>query len=487
MTDKNVPQLIEALDAFEDGIYIITKKFKIIYMNKALKKTFGNGLGRTCYEFIGNEKTVCPWCHHGKIFDEGKNHYEEIFIPNVNKSFYFIEVPVTNIDGSRAKMSVLRDISEKKKQEEKLKVSEQDYKRLFEHAGCGVFISSQEGRFLDVNPALLKMLGYTEKSEFLKIDLATDLYLKREHRVVYQQLIEKKGSVIDYELKWKRKDGTPIEVLLTSHVRCDSDDNILGYEGIVVDLGERLRMERKLNETRQHLIQSEKLAAMGRLTSQIAHELNNPLFGIMNTLELMKTEITPQNKRRRLLDLSIDEAARLAEMLKKMLSFSRPDQMVQVHMNINSVVEEMVLLYEKNFKENNIQFKAILEEDLSIIYASKDQMRQLFLNMISNAKDAMPNGGTLRIETRSLGDFIEIIISDTGTGIEEAHIGKIFDSFFTTKKDRVKGVGLGLSVCYKFIKDHNGDIRVVSTPGEGTTFVITLPVSKDTPERIESF
>jgi two-component system NtrC family sensor kinase len=246
-------------------------------------------------------------------------------------------------------------------------------------------------------------------------------------------------------------------------------------------------MERKLNETRQHLLQSEKLAAMGRLTSQIAHELNNPLFGIMNTLELMKTEITPQNKRRRLLDLSIDETARLAEMLKKMLSFSRPDQMVQVHMNINSVVEEIVLLYEKSFKENDIQLNAILEDDLSIIYASKDQMRQLFLNMLSNAKDAMPNGGTLRIETRSVEDAIEIIISDTGTGIDEAHIGKIFDSFFTTKKDRVKGVGLGLSVCYKFIKDHNGDISVFSKPGEGTTFVITLPVSKDVPERIASF
>jgi two-component system NtrC family sensor kinase len=125
----------------------------------------------------------------------------------------------------------------------------------------------------------------------------------------------------------------------------------------------------------------------------------------------------------------------------------------------------------------------ILEEDLNIIYASKDQMRQLFLNMLSNAKDAMPNGGTLRIETRSLEDSIEIIISDTGTGIEEAHIGKIFDSFFSTKKDRVKGVGLGLSVCYKFIKDHNGDISVFSKPGEGTTFVITLPVSKDAPGR----
>ena len=114
-----------------------------------------------------------------------------------------------------------------------------------------------------------------------------------------------------------------------------------------------------------------------------------------------------------------------------------------------------------------------------MVYASKGQLRQVFLNMFSNAMDAMPDGGTLSVTTTVRADKIQIVISDTGAGIKQEHIEKIFDSFFTTKTDSVKGVGLGLSVCYGFIKEHDGDIQVESEPGTGTSFIISLPVSKD--------
>jgi PAS domain S-box-containing protein len=487
MPENNVPQLIEALEAFEDGIYIINKEYTIVYMNKAMKQIFGNGVKKKCYEFINKEKNVCPWCHYDKVFKNGNNHYGEIFIPSAEKSFYFIEVPVTDTNGDRVKMSILRDITREKKQAQKLKTSEEDYKRLFEHAGCGVYRSSKQGKFIDVNPALLNMLGYSDKKAFLKLDLATDLYLKPEHRRAYQDIVETKGGVINYEVEWKRQDGSIAEVMLTSNVLYDTGGAVLGYEGFVVDLGEKIKMERKLSETRQQLLQSEKLAAMGRLTSQIAHELNNPLFGIMNTLELMKTEISPQNKRRRLLDLSLTETVRLADMLKKMISFSRPDQEAKANININTVLEEIMLLYEKKFKENSIKYNASLTQITGIVHASKGQLRQVFLNMFSNAMDAMPNGGTLSVTTTVRADKIRILISDTGSGIKQEHKEKIFDSFFTTKTDSVKGVGLGLSVCYGFIKEHDGDIQVESEPGTGTSFVISLPVRKDAIAVRESF
>lgn len=479
MPENNVPQLIEALEAFEDGIYIIKKDYTLVYMNKALKRIFGNGVKKKCYEFINKESNICPWCHYDKVFNKGKNHYGEILIPAVEKSFYFVEVPVTSANGSRLKMSILRDITQKKQQAEKLRTSEEDYKRLFEHAGCGVYRSSKQGKFLDVNPALLTMLGYSDKDSFLKLDLATDLYLTPEHRSTYQDIVEKKGGVVNYEVEWKRKDGSIAEVMLTSNVRYDSTGAVAGYEGFVVDLSERIKMEHKLNETRQQLLQSEKLAAMGRLTSQLAHEINNPLFGIMNTLELMKTEISPQNKRRRLLDLSLSETVRLADMLKKMISFSRPDQEAKANIDIHSILEEIMLLYGKKLKENSIKYKVTLKKNPCLVYASKGQLRQVFLNMFSNAMDAMPDGGMLSVETSARADKVQILISDTGTGIKQEHIEKIFDSFFTTKTDSVKGVGLGLSVCYGFIKEQNGDIQVESQPGSGTTFIISLPVGKD--------
>ncbi len=225
------------------------------------------------------------------------------------------------------------------------------------------------------------------------------------------------------------------------------------------------------------MLQSEKLAAMGRLTSQIAHELNNPLFGIMNTLELMKTEISPDNKRRRLLDMSLSEIERLADMLKKMLSFSKPDQDKRIEIDINVIIDELMMLYEKRFRENSIKVSFDLVEDPGAIIASRDQLRQVFINMFSNAMYAMPDGGSLDISTEVVSGKLFIIIQDTGTGIKPEHMKKIFDSFFTTKKESVQGVGLGLSVCYGFIKDHGGDIIVESEEGQWTKFVIMLPIA----------
>ena len=223
---------------------------------------------------------------------------------------------------------------------------------------------------------------------------------------------------------------------------------------------------------------------MGRLTSQIAHELNNPLYGIMNTLELLKTEISPQSKRRKILEMALSETVRLSEMLRKMLSFSKPDEEKRQPSDINMILDEILLLHEKQLREHSINMSVSLEKNLGEVYASKNQLRQVFLNMISNARDAMPDGGTLTVATTDVDDNIHIEISDTGTGIREENLNKIFDAFFTTK-DSIKGVGLGLSVCYGFIRDHGGDIKVTSHIGSGTTFTIILPVHKEVAENEE--
>jgi two-component system NtrC family sensor kinase len=203
--------------------------------------------------------------------------------------------------------------------------------------------------------------------------------------------------------------------------------------------------------------------------------LNNPLYGIMNTLELLKTEIAPENRRRKILEMALSETVRLSDLLRKMLSFSKPDQEERHPVDVNSILDEILLLHEKQLKENDIQIDYRLNEGLGRVNASKNQLRQVFLNMVANARDAMNNGGTLTVTTGGDDRKVVIDIEDTGMGIREEHLSKIFDSFFTTKGE-VKGVGLGLSVCYGFIKDHGGDIQVDSQEGSGTTFTITLPI-----------
>ncbi|MBW2606049.1 MAG: PAS domain S-box protein [Deltaproteobacteria bacterium] len=512
-----------------------------------------------------------------------------------------------------------------------------NYKKLFENLACGVYSSSKEGKFLDANPAMLKMLGYESLDSFLKVDIQ-DIYLVPDKRRTFQEIIDREGYVANYEADLICKDGNIISVLITSSGRFDQDGKITGYEGIVIDqskkkqkekelkkahdylqgkvigyegiianqyqhkqmekelkkahdllnkviqsspnmivvtdlngniilmnrvaekiLGckvdgvvsranienyypegmaeevmemvrgpeyggkgklisypvvninrdgeavegnlaaailydangnetacvqifvdftERLLMERKLRQIEKQLLQSEKLAAMGRLTSQIAHELNNPLYGIMNTMELLKTEISPESKRRKILDMALSETVRLSDLLRKMLSLSKPDQKERKPVDINEILDEILLLHEKQLQERNIRISSTFAPGLGKVYASKDQLRQVFLNMISNSRDAMPEGGTFSVKTKPGKDNMYIEISDTGTGVKEERLGKIFDAFYTTK-DSVKGVGLGLSVCYGIIREHGGEIKVESKLGSGTTFIITLPVYRD--------
>jgi two-component system NtrC family sensor kinase len=172
--------------------------------------------------------------------------------------------------------------------------------------------------------------------------------------------------------------------------------------------------------------------------------------------------------------MSLSETVRLADMLRKMLSFSKPEQEERSATDINKILDELIMLHEKQLQEHDIKVYFDLEEGLEPVHASPNQLRQVFLNMIANARDAMPDGGSLTIATTRQNSQIRVDITDTGAGIKEENIGKIFDSFFTTKSS-VKGVGLGLSVCYGFIKEHGGDIQVESTPGSGTRFTITLP------------
>jgi two-component system NtrC family sensor kinase len=282
------------------------------------------------------------------------------------------------------------------------------------------------------------------------------------------------GRLSSYPMVYVRRDGEVVEGNLSAVIIYDANGNEIASVGSFVDLRDRLEMERALRHTQEQLLQSEKLAAMGRLTSQIAHELNNPLYGIMNTLELLKTEISPENRRRKILEMALSETVRLSELLRKMLSFSKPDQEERHPVDINAVLDEILLLHEKQLKENDINITSKLGEGLGLVNASKNQLRQVFLNMVANARDAMANGGTLAVTTSADGDNVVIDIADTGTGIREEYIDKIFDSFFTTKGE-VKGVGLGLSVCYGFIKDHGGDIKVKSQEGVGTIFTIMLP------------
>ena len=243
----------------------------------------------------------------------------------------------------------------------------------------------------------------------------------------------------------------------------------MGYQGLFVNITDRLRLE-------EQLFQSEKLAAMGRLTAQIAHELNNPIYGVMNCLDLLTSEIPEGNRKRKFLDMALSESKRMSGLLRSMLNFFRPDEDVKTYVSLNKLIEEVLVFIGKQLREFKVKAVLDLDRDIPEIYASGNQLKQVLLNMIMNSKAAMPQGGTLKIISNKANGEVVLKISDTGIGIPPENRDRIFEAFFTTKSD-VKGVGLGLSVCFGIIRQHEGKIEVESEVGSGTTFTITLPIS----------
>ena len=340
-----------------------------------------------------------------------------------------------------------------------------------------IIVTDLKGLIIIMNAVAEEILGYSTADVIGRLNISR-FYPEGMASEIMQQLRSSKhggrGRLVSYPISYLDRTGRSIEGNLAAAMVYDDKGREVGCVHILIDLSERLEMERQLRQTQKQLMHSEKLAAMGRLTSQIAHEINNPLYGIMNTLELLKTEIDKNNRRRKILEMSISETQRLSELLRKMLSFSKPDQEDRRPLSINNVLEEILLLHEKQLAENSIRIRTSLSGGLAPVYASKSQLRQVFINMIANAMDAMAGGGTLQIATFTDTNNIQVTIADSGSGIRAEHLDKIFDAFFTTK-DSVKGVGLGLSVCYGVINEHNGTISVQSRIGKGTVFTITLP------------
>jgi two-component system NtrC family sensor kinase len=370
------------------------------------------------------------------------------------------------------------DISERKRMERELKEANEFLMNLIESSVDGIIVTDMKGNILIFNKGAENILGYKAEEVVGKMNIRS-IYEPGIGKEVMEKLKSPDyggvGRLTSFPIVHRRKDGELIEGDLSASVIYDDEGREIASIGIFKDLRERLGIERQLREMQQALLQSEKLAAMGRLTSQIAHELNNPIYGIMNTLELLKTEIPPESKRRRILELSLSEIQRLAEMLKNMLSFSKPEEEKRRPVNLNELIEGILLVMEKQMRESNVHVETHLDSSIPEVMASTNQMRQVALNMFKNAKEAMPKGGTLTIRTAREENDVVIRIKDTGVGIPEEIRDRIFEAFFTTKQ-KVKGVGLGLSVCYGIVKDHGGEIKLDSEVERGTTFTIRLPV-----------
>jgi signal transduction histidine kinase/HAMP domain-containing protein len=270
----------------------------------------------------------------------------------------------------------------------------------------------------------------------------------------------KEGDFTDEDAK--------ILIILTNHMAVAMENAQL-YRDL------QTKME-ELRETQEQLVQSAKFAAIGELASNVAHEINNPLTSIIGFTELSKEEDDIEAIRKSL-DIIEKESLRARDIVKQLLGFARKRPLQLTEVKINDVLREVVAFSSSQARMGRAK---VTEEygDVSVTTGDVDQLKQVFLNIITNAIHAMPDGGNISIRTSMLNEYILVSIADTGHGIPSEVRQRIFEPFFTTKKD--KGTGLGLSISYRIIQDHGGRIDVESEEGKGTTFIVRLPVKVPT-------
>ena len=479
-----------------------------------------------------------------------------------------------------------------------LRKNEARFTELFESLQEGIYITTPDGTIVDVNPALVRMLGYDSKEEVLKRRVP-EIFVDREERKLVKEEVERQPMIQGKEITLIRRDGTSIVCLNTAAAVRDNSGRVLRYQGALMDITERREMERRLHQQQEfarrlvdsfpdlilvldanahytfvsprckdvlgydieeaqnmafggrthpedlpaanslyqdiiagrqsfasleirvrhklgewrrirfnfspladekgniegvvlsgrdvtdlkrleeQLIQAEKLAAMGQMLAGVAHELNNPLTAILGVTELLRERQGEDDSTKRQLELTHRQARRAARIVQNLLEFSRPASPQKKPLDLSNLLERTLQLHEHSLRRNNVEVDFRLQPDLPGVIGDANQLIQVFLNLITNAEQAIRevrDTGRIQIRAGRNGNQLAITVQDDGVGIRPESLPRIFDPFYTTKRPG-GGTGLGLSICMSIIREHGGNIEAETLPAGGSAFTIYLPIA----------
>lgn len=381
------------------------------------------------------------------------------------------------------------NITERKRIEEELRETNEFFRNLIERSVDGIIATDMKGNIFIFNKGAEDLTGYSGSEVVGKLHI-TDLYPKGMAKQVMEKLRSSEyggvGKLTPIPLTILNRAGDQVPIQLSAALIYDRSGQEVATVGIFTDLRPRLQMEKKLEETHLQLVSSEKMASLGKLAAGIAHEINNPLGGILIYSSLLMEDLPPDDPKRPDLEKIVQEAGRCKEIVKSLLEFARQTEPKKESVDINRAITGGLFFLENQALFHNIRITKRLDPSLPWVIGNAGQLKQVFLNIIINAAEAMHGSGELTLTTFPSPDHTSIFMefTDTGEGIPEENLSRIFEPFFTTR-DVGKGTGLGLATSYGIVESHGGKIGVKSKVQEGTTFTIELPVRAENETGLE--
>ncbi|MBW1981825.1 MAG: PAS domain S-box protein [Deltaproteobacteria bacterium] len=468
-------------NVLEDGIYIVREDYRILFMNEALIELVGDHVGEVCHQALFGRQTPCPWTVMSTIQEE-QCGVQEYHLPGVERIFQVRSFPIRMRDGTIGKVGRMKEVTHTRRLQNEVKefaVRQQALEDAANKAELGICLLQDhlgvEARFRFVNEAFCNITGYSPE-ELLNMGFAELFQGKMRHEALERYRRRQAGETLNqvYEFELRRKDGSVVPVIYSAALSlCEGRMATIGF---MRDITERRTVQ-------QMLLQSQRLASIGRLAAEIAHEINNPLTSALTFSKLirkiMEQEPFPSERLaelRQYISHLDAETSRCADIAKGLLDFARQGRIEIRENDLGVILKKTLEIIRHRSELTGIEITTSFAANLRPIVCDGARLQQALLNIVWNAIEAMPDGGLLSVAASyDKGEGLLVVdISDTGVGISKEDLQRIFEPFHTTKNE-TSGVGLGLSVAYGIIQQHGGRISVDSQLGKGTHFRIQLP------------
>jgi PAS domain S-box-containing protein len=491
-------RFLAVLDSLDAIVYVADMEtYELYYLNKFAREIFGNVIGKTCWKSLQlDQKSPCDFCSNDMLVDEKGNPkgvYKWEFQNTRNGHWYDIrDRAIYWVDGRLVRLEIATDITERKQAEEALRVRQEMIRALIETSRDWIWSIDLKGMHTYCNSAIEAILGY--RPEELVGKRSLDFMHEDDRKMVEGKMpvyIAEKQGWNNLLIRWRHKDGSWRFLESNAVPILNAKGVLIGFRGVDRDITDRKKAEEEKEKLENQLRQAQKMEAIGQLAGGVAHDFNNILTAIIGYGDIIQMKLKEDDPLRIYIDQILASSDRAANLIQSLLAFSRK-QIINTHpINLNKLVEGIEKILLRVIGED-IKLRTILAEEEVTVMADSGQIEQVLMNLATNARDAMPEGGLLIIETGLLefdkefiaahevvkpGKYALISVTDSGVGMDEAMSGKVFEPFFTTKEVG-KGTGLGLAMVYGIIKQHGGYIDVYSEQGKGTKFKIYLPLVK---------